>query len=140
MTTIAKSTAIAIAIGITRFLEATLAASKTTSISSVAYATEERASEAKTGSARTFGSSGCPNRRLEGRRPTSRRFRIPRGLWVAGGAAVVDIRPILVLVSLRFGNPPVSHARFGHNEVRRGSIVAELQPKLPDVHPQVVAL
>ncbi len=49
-----------------------LATRSTRRISSVAYATEERASDEKTGSARIFGSSVCSRRSL-GDRPADQR-------------------------------------------------------------------
>jgi hypothetical protein len=59
VTTIASSTAIATAIGITSDRVAVLAVSRTSRISSVAYAFDESGSDAKTGSAIVFGRSVC---------------------------------------------------------------------------------
>ena len=54
-----------------------LATSRTRRISSVAYATEDNASEEKTGRARIFGSKVCSSRSLATARPTRTRFSTP---------------------------------------------------------------
>ena len=62
------------AIGIAYRVPMTLAMSSTRRISSVAYATEERASDENTGSARTFGRRVCSRPSLGTARPRNSRF------------------------------------------------------------------
>jgi hypothetical protein len=101
--TMTITTDTATVIGTTRCLVARLADSRTTMISPVAYATEDRASEANTGSASTFGRSVYSNRLLVNALPTTTRLRMlpprtgvctsaigigcyPGGAWSGGGA------------------------------------------------------
>src|SRR6185503_10829138 len=72
---IAISAAIAAEIGKTSPLNTVLTIASWMKISPVAYATEDSASEANTGSARTFGSSVCSSCALENARPTRMRLR-----------------------------------------------------------------
>jgi hypothetical protein len=87
------SVAIATAIGSTRCVADMPAARRTARISSVAYATEESASEENTGSARILGRSVCSRSRLGIGRPTSRRFRTEEGGF--GGRVAIAIPGIL---------------------------------------------
>src|SRR5262245_8918606 len=96
MTTIAIRAAIAIEIGITNDLNARLTMVSWMKISPVAYATDDRASEAKTGKARIFGSRVCSSWWLVNARPTSSRLSID-------GAAVVDIEADATTGRLRHG-------------------------------------
>ncbi len=59
-----RSAPIASEIGMANATVPTLATRSTRRISSVAYATDDKASDEKTGSARTFGSSVCSRRSL----------------------------------------------------------------------------
>ncbi len=77
----AMRAAMATEIGMTSRAEDRLTATRTVRVCSVAYATEERASEEKTGRARIFGSSVCSSRRLAIRRPT--RTRLNRSMEVS---------------------------------------------------------
>ena len=82
--------AIAAAMGITKAAPAIENASSTWRISSVAYATEESASDENTGSARIFGSRVCSSPELATERPTRMRLMTPLE-EPAGGLAVRDI-------------------------------------------------
>ena len=75
ITTIAISAAIAPEIGSTSPLNTVLTIASWMKISPVAYATDDSASDANTGSARTFGSSVCSRCALENARPTRMRLR-----------------------------------------------------------------
>src|SRR5262245_16983043 len=83
--TITISVEIAIAIGNARYLAVALAVSRTIRISSVAYATEDSASDENTGSARIFGRRVCSSRALSTARPTRMRFAtlVDGAGWVA---------------------------------------------------------
>src|SRR5436189_4840140 len=80
-------------IGSARCCDPALAASRTTRICSVAYATEDRASDDRIGRASTFGRCVCPSRWVGWARPTRNRFRsvpnptwvLSRGTWAIGG-------------------------------------------------------
>src|SRR3954469_10409330 len=73
-TTIAMSAAIAMAIGMTYCIGAVVATVSARRISPVAYETDDSASDAKTGSASTFGRSVCSRLWLENARPSSTRL------------------------------------------------------------------
>src|SRR5919197_231481 len=68
------SAAMATAMGKAKYRAEALAASKTTRICSVAYATDDSASDEKMGRARTLGRSVCSIRHVGWLRPTSTRF------------------------------------------------------------------
>src|SRR5512134_2289931 len=92
----ARRIAIAIAIGITRCVDAALALNRTRRISSVAYAFDDRASEEKTGRAIVFGRSVCSRRWLAFARPTRMRFATARELGRSVSVAIgssVGARP-----------------------------------------------
>jgi len=111
-TTIAMSAAIASAIGMTRPYTTTLAPSRTVRISSVAYATEDSASEEKTGSARILGSSVCSRCPLATARPTRTRLTIPPP-EVARGMVVFAITQML-----RGRDPSIPDARLREDQPR----------------------
>src|SRR3954465_14203380 len=68
------SAAIATAIGKTYFIGSVVASVNASRISPVAYETDDNASDAKTGSASTFGSSVCSSWWLEKARPSKTRL------------------------------------------------------------------
>src|SRR4051794_6385994 len=91
-TTMPRSTAIAMPIGSMYASAPTPAAVRTSIISSVAYAFEDKASEENTGSASDFGRSWCSCLFVASARPTKIRFSRPVD---DGRAETFDIRGIL---------------------------------------------
>ncbi len=85
----------AIEIGMASATVPALATRRTRRISSVAYATEDSASDENTGSARILGSSVCSSRSLATARPTRTRFSTPLPEPEVG-RAVVDTRGFYV--------------------------------------------
>jgi hypothetical protein len=81
MTTIARTTEIAIEIGQTRWALPADAPTRTTSAASVAYATEDNGSAEKIGSARNFERSVSPNSAVARGRPITARFTASIGGW-----------------------------------------------------------
>ena len=94
-TTMISSAAMAIEIGMASATVPALATRRTRRISSVAYATEDSASDENTGSARILGSSVCSSRSLATARPTRTRFSTPLPEPEVG-RAVVDTRGFYV--------------------------------------------
>src|SRR6266566_6897776 len=98
-TTTASRTAIAIEIGKTRCADAAEAATSTTRADSVAYATDDRGSDAKIGRASVFGSSVSSSSPLAIGRPTIAR------LSGRTGPASDNARLIARRASARVGTP-----------------------------------